>query len=53
MYLDFNFARLTELYGYLEDGDYSYGELQEIRDKLEDLRRLVEEAMDSFDEVSF
>lgn len=48
MYLDFNFKRLTELYSYLEQEDFCYSELQELRDKVDDLKRIVEEAMDQY-----
>lgn len=46
--LTFKFERLTELYGYLEDGDCNYSELQEMRDKLDELKLIVEDAMEKF-----
>ncbi|MGM1044807.1 MAG: hypothetical protein ACQEXX_01535 [Bacillota bacterium] len=46
--MPFNFERLSELYGYFEDGDCSYHELQEMRDKLDDLKLMVEDAMDRY-----
>lgn len=46
--LPINFERFAELYRYLEDGDCSYSELQELRDKLEDIKEIVEDAMEKY-----
>ncbi|WP_202128759.1 hypothetical protein [Paenibacillus dendrobii] len=43
-----NFERFAELFRYLEDGDCSYSELQELRDKLEDIKEVVENEMEKF-----
>lgn len=42
-----NYQRLTELIGYFEDNDIvSYSELLELRDKLNDLKNMVEDEME-------
>lgn len=46
--LSVNFERFAELYRYLEDGDCSYSELQELRDKLEDIKEVVDDEMEKF-----
>lgn len=46
--LPINFERFAELYRYLEDGDCTYSELQELRDKLEDIKEVVENEMEKF-----
>lgn len=46
--LPFNFERLFELYNYLEIDDIDYGELQELRDKIYDLKQIVEDKMDVY-----
>ncbi|QPK51258.1 hypothetical protein ERJ71_14965 [Paenibacillus polymyxa] len=46
--LPFNFERLSELYNYLEIEDIDYGELQELRDKIYDLKQIVEDKMDVY-----
>lgn len=46
--LNFNYQRFAELMGYFEDNDVNYSELQEIRDKLNDLKSLVEDAMEKY-----
>ena len=44
----FNYQRFAELMGYFEDKDVNYSELQEIRDKLTDLKTLVEDEMEKY-----
>ncbi|MGG1650514.1 hypothetical protein ABHN03_25375 [Paenibacillus sp. NRS-1775] len=46
--LPLNFERLLELYGYLEIDDIDYGELQELRDKVYDLKQIVEDKMEVY-----
>ncbi|MET3209733.1 UNVERIFIED_CONTAM: hypothetical protein ABIC26_002680 [Paenibacillus sp. PvR008] len=46
--LPLNFERLSELYGYLEIDDIDYGELQELRDKIDDLKQIVEDKMEVY-----
>lgn len=46
--LDFNFKRFAELMEYFEDKDCSYSELQEIRDKLIDYKKIVEDEMEKY-----
>ncbi|MDY8021170.1 hypothetical protein [Paenibacillus polymyxa] len=46
--LAFNFERLSALYKYLDMDDIDYGELQELRDKIDDLKQIVEDKMDVY-----
>ncbi len=46
--LPLNFERLSELYSYLEIDDIDYGELQELRDKIYDLKQIVEDKMEVY-----
>ncbi|MDP9675274.1 hypothetical protein J2W97_001257 [Paenibacillus jamilae] len=46
--LSFNFERLSDLYKYLEMDDIDYGELQELRDKIDDLKQIVEDKMEVY-----
>lgn len=46
--INYNYHRLAELIGYFEDNDTSYSELYELRDKLTDLKNMVEDEMEKF-----
>jgi len=45
---EFNYDRFSELYGYLILDDCTYDELKEIKGKIEDLKRIIEDKMDAF-----
>ncbi len=46
--MNFNYDRFIDLIVYFEEDDVNYSELQEIRDKLNDFKEMVEDKMEQY-----